>query len=129
MKRLLQFVALLVVALLAVPPAVAEGLCLLTQNQPGAMECCSSLEHISAPATAPQATIAQSCNEGCCSVAPATPASLTLPDKYKADSPTTSAPQAHADISLDVPRAFNSPAFATTGLTHDLPVLLHTFRI
>src|SRR6476620_5378838 len=103
MKRLLQFVAVLVVALLTVPPAVAEGLCLLTENQPTAMDCCSGLDHISAPATVAPSLLAQSCNEGCCTVAPPSPAAPTVPDKFTADSPTISASQAHADISLDVP--------------------------
>ena len=129
MKHLLRFVAVLVAVLLVLPPAVAEGICLLAQNQLTAMECCSSLDHISAPDTAAPSLLPQSCDEGCCTVAPPSPAAPTVPDKFTADPPTISASQAHADIPLDLPRHFNSVAFAAPGPTHDLPVLLQTFRI
>jgi len=93
------------------------------------MECCSSLDHISAPATAAPSLLAQSCDEGCCTVAPTSPAAPTVPDKFTADSPTIGASQAHTDIPIDLPSDLNSVTFAAPGPTHDLPVLLQTFRI
>lgn len=126
MKHLFQFVGVLVAVLLAVPPAIAEGLCLLTPNQPSTMECCSGLDQIGSPVAIPPVSIAQNCSESCCSVAPQTPSLPTVSDKFKADPSSVSAGYAIASVSVAKPRDL---ALRTTGLTSDLPVLLRTFRI
>jgi len=127
MKHLLQSVAMMVMAFLAIPPAVAEGLCLLPQSPPSNMECCTSLKHASAQG--PALSIAQFCNEGCCSVTPQKSATLISSEKLKADSPTPETPQ-----TIAVARLHGSPDLArrtasVTGTMLDLQILLQTFRI
>jgi len=76
MKRCLQLVALCLVTLLGVPPAVADELCRLSQGwqQMNDGACCtsdgSSAKDFQNSALATPQAMAQSCNEGCCSVSP-----------------------------------------------------------
>jgi hypothetical protein len=93
MKRLLQFVVLAVVALLAVPPSLAEGICQMLQpgtqtDMPG---CCASMSHAGThnmPAHESMSPVveAQACNYSCCSVSPQIPSPRTTSEKAKVDS-------------------------------------------
>jgi hypothetical protein len=76
MKRSIQLVALVIVALLAIQPALADVLC-LTQAGPQPMEahgCCASSADISLhqhrASSTPSAQMQSDCNAGCCSVSP-----------------------------------------------------------
>ena len=88
MKRCFQFVTFCLVALLAVPPALADELCRLSQGsqQMSDNACCagSSGSSIAAsdtlPSTAPVAQ-AQSCGKGCCSVSPQSTPQPGAPEK------------------------------------------------
>jgi hypothetical protein len=128
MKHLLQFAAVVVVALLAIPPALAEGLCLITQAQQTSMECCANgIDHIGAPTAL--STAIQNCEEGCCSVAPQNPPAPIAPDKFQADSPWQLASHNVAALSLQAQPESAAQQITPADRTQDLPVLLHTFRI
>ena len=67
MKRLFQIVAFVVIALLAVPPSLAESLCITASEKRANMECCD-VDHVSSVSPLPD--VIQNCDEGCCSIAP-----------------------------------------------------------
>ena len=88
MKRCLQLVAFCLVALLAVPPALADELCRVAQGwqKMSEMACCADSAGGSrgnasdAGAIAPIAQT-QSCTEGCCSVSPQSTPQPGAPEK------------------------------------------------
>lgn len=129
MKSLLQFVALVVVALLASTPGVAEGLCLLGQSgQTPSMKCCFSAGHISVSEAGVPPSMAPDCTEGCCSVAPSSPAPST-PYKLKIDSSAVDVQLPATVIMLRTASGLASSATRAVNATTDLQVFLQTFRI
>ncbi len=129
MKSLLQFVALVVMALLASPPGVAEGLCLLGQSgQTPSMECCVSAGHISVSEAGVPPSMAPDCTGGCCSVAPSSPAP-SAPYTLKIDSSVVDVQLPANVITLRTASGLASSATHAVNATTDLQVLLRTFRI
>ncbi len=126
MKHLLQIVAFAVVALLAVPPALAESICTAASKQSESMECCD-VDHVSALSALPD--VVQDCDEGCCSVAPQKVPTSAVPDKLKTDSSGPDTSVSIASPTMHPPHAVSAPLVAATGRAEDLPVLLHTLRI
>ena len=126
MKHRLQIVAFVVVALLAVPPALAESICTAASGHSVSMECCD-VDHVNAGSTLP--AVVQDCDEGCCSVAPQKSPVPVIPDKFKADSAGLDTPLAVGSLGAYSLSDVAAPVVVATGRSLDLPVLLHTFRI
>jgi hypothetical protein len=126
MKHLLQFVTFIIVALLVIPPALAEGLCFTSQAQTVSMDCCN-VDQVGTP-IAPSAVV-QECNEGCCSVAPQNSPAPTIPDKLKVDSTAPDAAHTAPLLALHTPRELISVVICAIIPTQDLPILFHSFRI
>ena len=127
MKHPLQSVALVVMACLVIPPALAEGLCLPTQDAQSTMACCSSLTLGGPPGAG--LSMAQSCGTACCSVAPQKSTAPLIPDKLRADSRSLDAPRTLAPARL---YAFPELRAQTTWVIDSIPdlqTLLQTFRI
>jgi hypothetical protein len=134
MKRSVQLVALLIVALLAIQPALADVLC-LTQNGPRPMEahgCCAGSADISLhqhrASSLHAAQIQSDCNEGCCSVSPQNAPAPNAQEKAQ----TESTPIVHSAMA-----AVSIPSPATLQRQIDRPntsptaryILLEVFRI
>ena len=134
MKRSIQLVALLIVALLAIQPALADVLC-LTQTGPQPMEahgCCAGSSDVSLhqpmASSTPIAQMQSDCNEGCCSVSPQNAPAPFATEKAK----TERTPVAHsvlALVSIPVPathqRQIDRPNNSPTARC----ILLQVFRI
>jgi len=126
MKRLFQIVAFVVIALLAVPPSLAESLCITASEKRANMECCD-VDHVSSVSPLPD--VIQNCDEGCCSIAPQKAPAATVPDRFKADATGLDMREAVASsftVLLPDVAAFGT---ASNERALDLPVLLQTFRI
>ena len=126
MKHLLQFVAFILVGLLALPAVLAQVPCFTFEAQTANMECCN-VDRIGAAIVA--APVVLDCNETCCSVAPQNSPASNVPDKFMADS---TAPAASDGMAVLVPvtlRDLHSPLITKTGCVQDLPVLLRTLRV
>lgn len=126
MKYLLQIVAFMVVALLTVPTALAESICVAVSNQAENMECCD-VYHVSALSAMLDAV--QDCHEGCCSVAPQKSQAPAVPDKFKSDSSGLDTPVEAVSVAAYSPSDVTTRVVVATARAQDLSVLLHTFRI
>ncbi len=127
MKRCFQFVALSIVTLLAIPPALAAGLCLAPQASQQ-MECCANSGGTPQAQVPTAPALAQACTESCCSVSPQSTPLPTVPEKAT----TLRAPLVQGNpLTALVPQ----PALAVwhdsqpSALAIDRQVRLHVFRI
>jgi hypothetical protein len=89
MKRCLQFVALSIVVLLAVPPALARELCLPVQGMAGDA-CCASTSNSASRLTGLKgstrvAQVDNGCGEGCCSISSPSAPSQNAPERAKVE--------------------------------------------
>ena len=128
MKHPHQFVAVVVVALLAIPQAVAESFCSPLHDHLTTMQCCNGDTVGSSFKTAP--AVLQDCNESCCSVAPSQAPPSSIPDdKLTADTPTLDTPQTIASLIPCMPTEFVALDARDVSSSADRQVLLQTFRI
>jgi hypothetical protein len=135
MKRLLQFVALAVVAFLAVPPSLAEGICQMLQlgtqaDMPG---CCASMGYAgmhNMPAHESMSPMvqAQACNHNCCSISPQLPPLRATSEKAKADSTKVLVSVAEVFLPITGNGQAHVPAPPASSLT-PRHILLRTLRI
>jgi hypothetical protein len=135
MKRLLQIVTAVIVACLAVPPMVAEGVCFMVQpsQQTSIADCCIGMDHTAMHPMSSGGLMAgsiqsNSCTDGCCSVSPQIPPAQTTPDKARMDAAQLSYPRSPAVEALAGVRA--APSSTPPG-SSSTPrrILLKTFRI
>jgi hypothetical protein len=126
MKHLFKLVAVVFAVLLAVAPALGEGLCSTLETSKASMECCKVDRVGTAIASS---AVNQDCSEGCCSVAPQNPPSPGLPDKFKADSVAPDSIFAVLILKLHTSQNLTSAVLVAIRPTEDLPVLHRTFRI
>jgi hypothetical protein len=135
MKRCLQLVVLSLVTLLAIPPALAKELCLLSQgSQPMEdLACCADsgdgwMGHASqtGASSAPTAQ-AQVCNEGCCSVSQNTP----LPGTPEKATSARASLGHYTTIAAFVPGPVQRLGHSglPNAVSPDRQLLLHVFRI
>jgi hypothetical protein len=129
MKLLIQFAALLVTALLAVPPAVAEGICSFAQGAPQlSMDCCNA-DNVGSAIASSESSMAQGCLEGCCSLAPAQPPAPTVPDRFTSNGLNTFATPQTIEVAL-LPMASRIDSSATQARGRaDFQSLLQIYRI
>ena len=138
MKHWLQCVALALVALLAIPQGIAEGICNTLEPQPS-MDmhvCCAPAGHDAMPSTgharmamARNAEMA-SCGEGCCSLAPQNSPPQGTPEKAQPD--TLTAELATAGAAMTVSASSGARLHAFNPFDASAParyLLLHVFRI
>jgi hypothetical protein len=135
MKRLAQFVAQVIVAVLAVSPSFAEGFCQMLEPtvQNGMFDCCVSMGRgdmnpMPAHSSMPTAVQAQSCNDGCCTVTQQTLLFQAATDKVKSDT----APVTHVVVAT-LEAQSRMHVFPSLASADNLPaprhILLRTLRI
>jgi hypothetical protein len=144
MKRFLQVVAVGLIAVLAVPASVAEGICFMVdQNRQATMPgCCAHMNQATMRAMeqgfamagsagmrlADASMQAQSCGRNCCSVSPQMPPVQTAQDKSQ--STMTQAPYASLTIALLPDAACEAAIVAPPGgAAAPRHILLKTLRI
>ena len=137
MKRCLQLVALCLVTLLAVPPAMADELCRLSHGwqQMNDGVCCaesgdgSTVQPPQNTASTTPMAMAKSCNEGCCSVSPQDTPLPVAPEKNTTDqAPPTLCGNTIAVV-VPVPAAPLGRNNVSDASPQDRQVLLQIFRI
>jgi len=135
MNRLLQVVALAIVALLAVPSSLAEGICQMLQPGPqvAMLDCCVSMgqtgmDHVPAAQQAPVSLQAQGCANNCCSISPQTPPFQNAPEKARLDSTSVAYVAAAVCDPMHQTRAIlaSAPVGSSPTPRH---ILLKTLRI
>ena len=134
MKRSIQLVALVIVALLAIQPALADVLC-LTQDGPQPMEahgCCAGSDmasvHQHTASSRPNAQMQSDCNQGCCSVSQQNAPAPFSNDKGQADrAPVVQATVAVLPVPVSAPRPCQSISHHPPAAARYL--LLQVFRI
>lgn len=124
MKHLLQCVVFLLMPLVAIPPALARGICVATARESVSMDCCDAASVVMADAV----TAIQGCGKTCCTIAPGKWPAPAIPDKLTADSTAPDASQTALSTATRRPLTWAFPVAAELP-GQDLPVLLHTFRI
>ena len=125
MKLLLQCVAALLVACLAVPPSLAEGLCVMLKGiHPAEMRCCSTMNQAMIRASAQE----PACGDPCCLVSPRSSPVSTAPEKFQADSAPLTLPG--WETVAPAPGAEpHSPSAKLDASVSARYILLMTFRI
>jgi len=124
----------MIVALLAIQPAVADVLC-LTQDGPQPMEahgCCASSDtasvHQNTASSHPAAQVKSDCNEGCCSVSQQNVPAPNATAKATTE-PTPIGQSSLAVVSMPSPAARPQQVDRPSGSDTARYILLQVFRL